>query len=150
MNKPVIEIVHFSDVLCIWAYIAQIRVEELQASFPTEVRIDYRFMQVFGNVADKMDSQWADRGGLEGYAEHVRGVAAQFEHVKINPQVWLANTPTSSLPAHLLLCGVKALRAAGSGWRRTGPRPARAPLFARRVLRRAHRYLEPSEAARGR
>ena len=112
MNKPVVDVVHFSDVLCIWAYIAQIRIEELQASFPTEVRIDYRFMQVFGDVAGKMESQWADRGGLEGYAEHVRGVAARFEHVKINPQLWLANTPTSSLPAHLVLCGAKAMYAA--------------------------------------
>lgn len=112
MNKPVIDIEHFSDVLCIWAYIAQVRVDELQANFPDEVRIDYRFLQVFGDLPGKMAAQWADRGGLEGYAAHVQEVAAKFDHIEINPRVWTANPPTSSLPAHLILCGVRALRAA--------------------------------------
>ena len=112
MNKPVIEVVHFSDVLCIWAYIAQIRIEELQTNYPEEVRIDYRFLQVFGDVAGKMAAQWMDRGGLKGYAAHVQEVAAKFEHIELSSQVWVANTPTSSLPAHLMLCGVKALCAA--------------------------------------
>jgi len=112
VNKPVIDIEHFSDVLCIWAYIAQVRVDELQANFPDEVRIDYRFLQVFGDVPGKMAAQWADRGGLEGYAAHVQEVAAKFDHIEINPRVWTANPPTSSLPAHLILCGVRALRAA--------------------------------------
>lgn len=111
MNKPAIDIEYFSDVLCIWAYIAQVRVDELQANFPDEVRIDYRFLQVFGDVPGKMAAQWEDRGGLEGYAAHVQEVAAKFEHVEISPQAWTANPPTSSLPAHLLLCGVKALPA---------------------------------------
>ena len=75
MSKPVIDIEHFSDVLCVWAYIAQVRVDELQANFPHEVRIDYRFMQVFGDVAGKIATQWAERGGLEGYAAHVQEVA---------------------------------------------------------------------------
>jgi predicted DsbA family dithiol-disulfide isomerase len=112
VSKPVIDdIEHFSDVLCIWAYIAQVRVDELQANFPHEVRIDYRFMQVFGDVAGKMAAQWTERGGLEGYAAHVQEVAAQFEHIEINPRAWIANPPRSSLPAHLVLCGVKALHA---------------------------------------
>jgi len=111
VSKPVIDIEHFSDVLCVWAYIAQIRVDELQANFPHEVRIDYRFMQVFGDVAGKIATQWTERGGLEGYAAHVQEVAAEFEHIEINERAWIANPPTSSLPAHLILCGVKALHA---------------------------------------
>ena len=112
MNKPVIDIEHFSDVLCIWAYISQVRVDELQANYPDEVRVEYRFLQVFGNVAGKIAAQWADRGGLDGYAAHVQEVAAKFEHIEINARAWTASPPTSSLPAHLILCGVKALRAA--------------------------------------
>ena len=112
VNKPAINVVYFSDVLCVWAYITQIRVDELQTSFPHEVGIEYRFLQVFGDVRGKMLSQWADRDGLKGYAAHVQEVAAQFKHIAISPRTWVANTPTSSLPAHLLLCGVKALHAA--------------------------------------
>ena len=109
MSKPVINISHFSDVLCIWAYVSQIRVEELQDNFPDEVHMEYHFLQVFGDVKGKMMTQWADRGGLEGYATHVQEVAAQFEHIRISPHAWTTNTPKSSLPAHLMLCGVKAL-----------------------------------------
>jgi hypothetical protein len=69
VSKTVVDIVHFSDVLCIWAYVAQIRVEELQNNFPEEVRVDYRFLQVFGDVGGKMAAQWADCGGLAGYAD---------------------------------------------------------------------------------
>jgi predicted DsbA family dithiol-disulfide isomerase len=111
MNKPTLEIVHYSDVLCVWAYIAQIRVDELQQNFPDEVRIDYRFLQVFGDVAGKMATQWSDRGGLSAYAAHVQEVAASFEHIEINPDAWKAKTPRSSLPAHLLLCGIKTMQA---------------------------------------
>ena len=108
-DRPV-DIEHYSDVLCVWAFIAQKRVEELERAFPDRVRIDYRFLQVFGDVPGKMDSLWKDRGGLAGYAAHVQEVASGFDHVKLHPEAWLANTPASSLPAHLLLCGVKSLQ----------------------------------------
>lgn len=109
--KP-IAISHFSDALCVWAYISQIRIAELKANFPGQVELNYQFLQVFGDVGGKMASQWADRGGIEGYAAHVQEVAAQFDHITLSPRVWLDNTPTSSLPAHLVLCGLRALAGA--------------------------------------
>ncbi len=102
-----IRVTHYSDALCVWAYIAQIRMEELKSNFPGEVEIDYRFMPVFGDVAGKISGQWSDRGGIEGYAAHVQEVAGGFPHVQLDARAWLDNTPTSSLPAHLVLCGVK-------------------------------------------
>ncbi len=111
-TKP-IHIEHYSDVLCVWAFIAQARIEELENNFPNDVQTDYRFMPVFGDVQGKIATEWADRGGIGGYAAHVQKVAGGFEHIAIDPQAWLANTPTSSLPAHLMLCGVKTLHAAG-------------------------------------
>jgi predicted DsbA family dithiol-disulfide isomerase len=47
--KP-IRIFYFSDVFCIWAYIAQIRLEELKVSFSEDIAIDYHFISVFGKV----------------------------------------------------------------------------------------------------
>ena len=111
MSASTVDVMHFSDVLCVWAYITQIRIEELQTNFPEEVHIDYRFLRVFGDVSGKMAEQWADRGGLEGYAAHVQDVAANFPHIAISPQAWVENQPTSSLPAHLMLCGVNVMRA---------------------------------------
>lgn len=108
MSSKAVTISHFSDVLCVWAYIAQVRMDELCRHFGDEVRIEYRFLQVFGDVAGKLQTQWAARGGLEGYAEHVQSVAARFTHIEISPRAWIANTPTSSLPAQLLLCAVRS------------------------------------------
>ena len=102
-----IPISHFSDVLCVWAYIAQIRVAELRGNFPGEVELDYRYFSVFGDVKTKMATQWKERGGLSGYAKHVQEVAAQFNHVQLHPDAWVKNTPTSSMPAHLVLCAAR-------------------------------------------
>lgn len=108
-----VRITHFSDALCVWAYVSQIRSDELLSQFPGQVAIDCRYFQVFGDVASKIRAGWSERGGLEGYAEHVRGVAEGFPHVHVHPEVWVRDTPGSSMPAHLLLCAVRVLEAAG-------------------------------------
>jgi len=102
-----IRITHFSDVLCIWAYISQVRVAELQTNFADDVAFDYRYFSVFGDVGSKMATQWAAKGGLAGYAAHVQETAAKFEHVRINAELWNRNTPASSMPAHLVLCAAR-------------------------------------------
>ena len=108
-----VRITHFSDVLCVWAYISQIRCDELVAQFHDRVSIDYHYMQVFGSVRAKMAAQWSERGGIRGYAAHVHEVASGFEHVSIHPEVWLETTPESSMPCHLFLCAVRELEARG-------------------------------------
>jgi predicted DsbA family dithiol-disulfide isomerase len=95
--------------LCVWAYIAQIRIAELRANFPGKVKLDYRYFSVFGDVKTKMAMQWADRGGLSAYATHVQEVVAQFDHVQLHSDAWVRNTPTSSMPAHLVLCAARLL-----------------------------------------
>lgn len=108
-----VRIMHFSDALCVWAYVAEVRCDELLSRFPGQVSLDCHYLQVFGDVRTKIIDGWKDRGGVEGYAAHVRSVAEGFPHVEVHPEVWLRNTPTSSLPAHLLLCGVRALEQTG-------------------------------------
>lgn len=104
-----IAISHFSDALCVWAYVSQIRCDKLLTEFGERVSIDYRYFQVFGDVATKMEKLWSKRGGVAAYAKHVHGVAEGFPHAALHADVWLKNTPTSSMPAHLLLCGVREL-----------------------------------------
>ncbi len=106
-----IRITHFSDALCVWAYVSQIRIDELVRKFPDAVEIDIRYVHVFGNVPGKIETGWKDRGGVRGYGEHVREVAARFDHVTLHPEAWLRATPASSMPAHLLLCAVRLLDA---------------------------------------
>ncbi len=104
-----IRISYFSDVLCIWAYIAQIRLDELAANFPDQVAIDYHFFPVFGNAHEKLETRWRDRGGLRGYSDHVHTVAAKFPHITLHPDVWVVNTPTSATSCHLFLNAIQLL-----------------------------------------
>ena len=104
-----VEITHYSDVLCIWAYVAQIRCDELLERFPDQTSIDCRYFHVFGDVAGKMEASWSARGGLAAYAEHVKGVAEGFPHVEVHDDVWVRSTPRSSMPAHLVLCAVRGM-----------------------------------------
>lgn len=108
-----IRVTHFSDTLCVWAYVSQIRIDELQKKFAGSVKLEYRYLHVFGDVPTKIESSWKDRGGVRGYGEHVRAVCAKFGHVVLDPEVWMRSTPRSSMPSHLFLCAVRLLEADG-------------------------------------
>lgn len=106
MSAPPIAILHFSDVLCVWAYVAQIRVDELERTFGAQVAVDYHFCSVFGDAHRKIAARWAGRGGMAAYAAHVRTVAAGFEHAPLHAEVWGTSAPRSSLSVHLFLRAV--------------------------------------------
>ena len=104
-----VRIVHFSDTLCTWAYVSEIRLDEILIRFPGQIEIETRFVNVFGNVAGKIESQWRAKGGLPAFTEHARQVVGQFDHVSIHPKAWIDDTPQSSIPSHILLCAVRRL-----------------------------------------
>jgi predicted DsbA family dithiol-disulfide isomerase len=108
-----IRIFYFSDVLCVWAYIAQIRLEELKAEFSENIVIDYHFVSVFGNAREKLTNGWRDRGGLGGYSNHVKATASKFEHISVHPDIWKEVVPASSTSVHLFLRAVHLLEVKG-------------------------------------
>lgn len=108
-----IHISHYSDVLCIWAYVSQVRLDELQETFGAQVELDGRFVSVFGDARGKLEKNWAHRGGAAAYRDHVLEVAAKFGHVPVHADVWVGVQPHSSVPAHAFLCAVRALEAEG-------------------------------------
>jgi len=107
-DKQCVGVDYFSDVLCIWAYVAQIRLDELRKNFPEQVRVTYRFIPVFGDVHGKMQG-WADRGGIAGYGKHVHEVAGRFGHAPVHADIWARNTPAGSLSAHAFIKSVYLL-----------------------------------------
>ncbi len=109
MPDAPITIDHFSDVLCIWAYGAQIRVDELRRQFPDQVRFTYRFLPLFGDTARRIGEGWAERGGFPGFGEHAREVADDWDHVTVHPGVWSETAPASSTSPHLFLKAVQLL-----------------------------------------
>jgi len=113
-HQTPVAITYFSDVLCVWAYVAQVRLDEIVTHFGTDVRVDYRFCSVFGDSADKISRGWAEKGGYEGFNRHLKEVARQFGHVEIHPDVWLTTRPASSDSAHLFAKAIQRLEANGS------------------------------------
>ena len=66
-----VPIVYFSDILCVWAYLAQLRVDAVKSTFPDQVRFTYKFCSVFPDTARRIEAKWKDAGGYEGFNAHV-------------------------------------------------------------------------------
>ena len=102
-----IQVSHYSDVLCVWAYVSQIRIDELIENFGESIEVDYFLFSVFGNAIQKLEHSWKEKGGLQAYNEHVHKIVSDFGHLKVHPDVWIKNAPESSLPCHLYLCAAQ-------------------------------------------
>ncbi len=103
MSNNIIPIDYYSDVLCVWAWIAQHRLDELNKQLGDKIEFRYHYLDVFGDTALKMNTQWAERGHYKGFAQHVIESAAGFNEVTVNPAIWSQVRPTTSANAHLFL-----------------------------------------------
>ena len=104
-----IEISYVSDVLCIWAYVAEARLDELRREFGKSAELSYRFIPIFGATRYRVGEGWKDRGGYAGFGKQVRAVAKEFPHVTVSDRVWSEVAPTTSANAHEVLCAVRLL-----------------------------------------
>ncbi|HPU14626.1 MAG TPA: DsbA family protein [Polymorphobacter sp.] len=107
-----IEITYFSDLLCIWAWFAQPRIDEVRANFGDRVTFVPRFCSVFGDTARKIPAQWGDKGSYDGFNAHLLHAAAGFPEITVNAQIWRSVRPASSLSPQLLLKAVQLADAA--------------------------------------
>ncbi len=106
MTQPII-ISHYSDVLCVWAYVAQIRLDELMVQFGDKVKVNHIFIPLFGSTEKRIGDGWKDRGGFNGFSDHVVEVCEAFPHIDINPDVWKSCRPLTSASTH---CFIKAVQ----------------------------------------
>lgn len=107
MSDEVLRIDYYSDVLCVWAWIAQRRIDELNQQFGKRIEWHHHYADVFGDVAGKMQAQWSERGGYDAFAQHVAESVRDFEHAEVNPKIWHKVRPSSSANAHLFLKAVE-------------------------------------------
>jgi len=107
------KISYFSDVLCIWAYVAQVKLDELQKQFGNTIRVEYHFLPLFGDVSGHIVTNWGNRGGAEAYSQHVKEITARFDYLEIHPDIWTANRPTTSASCHLFLKAIQLLEKSG-------------------------------------
>jgi len=105
---------YFTDLLCIWAYGAQVRLRQLQRDFPRQLMLTARYIPLFACTAERIGKGWADRGGYAGYGRHVREVARDWDHVKVHADIWTGDVPASSTSPHLFLKAVQLLEQQGT------------------------------------
>lgn len=106
-----VRIAYFSDVLCVWAWIAQLRLDAVTAAFGDKVEIEPRFCSVFGDTAAKIAGKW---GGFDRFNEHLLHAAEAYPEVRLSPDIWLAAQPASSMSPHLFLKGAQLAEASGA------------------------------------
>ena len=105
---------YYSDVLCIWAYTGQIRLDELAARFGSQISVEHHFISIFGHTEERIGGGWKNKGGFEGFSNHVMQVAEGFPHVKVNQDIWKSVIPSTSAMSHLFLKAVQLLEKRGT------------------------------------
>jgi predicted DsbA family dithiol-disulfide isomerase len=111
--KDQVTIDYFSDTLCIWAYISEIRLEELSQKFASRIKIVHHYMPTFACTEKRIGQGWENKGGYEGFGDHVRSVSNAFEHITISPKIWSQTRPTTSTTSHLYLKAIQLLQDKG-------------------------------------
>ena len=102
MSSPLI-VDYYSDILCVWAWVAQRRIDELNKQLGYKIELKYHYLDVFGDAVNKIPTQWLDRGGYQGFSDHVIESAAIYEDAPVNTNVWSKTRPKSSANPHLIL-----------------------------------------------
>ena len=111
MNK--IRVEYFTDTLCIWAYSAQVKLDQLKREYPDGIDLKYRFIPIFAAAHNRIQTGWAEKGGFEGYNSHQLKTARAWEHVELHPGIWVDTVPASSTVSHLFLKAAQLLEQDG-------------------------------------
>lgn len=129
-----VKVVHFSDVLCVWAYVGQSNLYRMVQEFGDKVDVSVHYCSVFPDTHTKIKTQWQDRGGFNGYGDHVKDVVAGFEDFTIHDDVWSKTQPRSSASPQLFISAIELLE------QNSGPKSAEVP-FADRLSVKAAKEL---------
>jgi predicted DsbA family dithiol-disulfide isomerase len=78
MTSSRIRIHYFTDVLCVWAYLAQVRLDELIKNNASDIEISYHFMPIFGNTEHRIGEGWKDKGSYAAFGQHTRKVCVAY------------------------------------------------------------------------
>jgi predicted DsbA family dithiol-disulfide isomerase len=110
---------YWSDPLCIWALVAQEKLDRVLAELGARVVVDYRVVPVFGSLPWRFaEGPWA-KDGVEGRVAITRRIAEQAGRHDVSGACWQKALPASSwAPA----CAIKAVfahdEAAGPDYQR--------------------------------
>lgn len=114
MNEPRnVEFSYWSDPMCIWALVAQPKLERIIDAHGDHLKVHHRVVPVFGSIRWRLsEGSWAAKGA-EGRAEASARVAREHGIDGVTGKVWLEDTPVSSWNAGLAVKAVDCLEREG-------------------------------------
>lgn len=105
---------YWSDPLCIWAYVAQPKLDRILEQYGDRLDVRYHVVPVFGSVPWRFrEGSWST-SGVEGRVAATARVAAQFGYTNITGEVWRDNCPASSWAPGIAIKSVFALEEQGT------------------------------------
>jgi len=111
VKKTALQVDYYTDILCIWAWIAQRRLDELEQHWDQQIEVHHHFVNLFGDTAVRIGERWSAKGGFAGFGQHVLESAEPYDMAPVSADVWSRVRPKTSANAHLVL---KAARLAAS------------------------------------
>ena len=121
-----IEFGYWSDPLCIWALVAQEKLDRLLADLGQHLVVDYRVVPVFGSVPWRFSKgPWA-KDGIEGRVAATRRIAEQGGRTDITGECWRTAAPASSWATAMAIKAVFAMEARHQAPSESGARYQRA------------------------
>lgn len=104
---------HWTDPLCIWAFVAQDQLDRLLAELSSRLIVDSRIVPVFGSVSWRFArGPWAS-AGVEGRVRATSEIAAAHGHPEVDGSCWRNDCPSSSWAPAVAIKAVSALERAG-------------------------------------
>lgn len=91
-----LEFGYWSDPLCIWALVAQAKLDRILVELGRQLKVDYRIVPVFGSVPWRfIQGPWA-KEGIEGRVAATRRIAEQAGRSDVSGECWRKAMPASS------------------------------------------------------
>lgn len=87
---------YWSDPLCIWALVAQQRLDLVLGELGEHVRVDYRIVPVFGSVPWRFAHGPWSKEGVDGRVLATRKIAEQGGRTDVSGECWRRAMPSSS------------------------------------------------------
>lgn len=108
-----IPITYWTDPLCIWAFVAQPRLDSIESEFEARVAVQHRIVPIFGSLPWRFDEGPWSAGGVEARVAATARVAAQHGFEGVTGAVWRDDTPASSWAPSMAIKAAFALEAQG-------------------------------------
>ncbi len=116
-GAPHLDVEYYSDLLCVWALIAELKNAELQAHFGNQIELSCRYLDLFCDTETRIGKGWNNKGGYAGFGDHVRAVASRYLDQQVSPLIWNEVRPATSANAHLYVKATELALGAAEGQR---------------------------------